>query len=59
MAQIKNAGTSNSEEEGTAESEFCDEDVYSDAGEDMDDFNDGDLLDGEDDGRSDVILNVE
>jgi hypothetical protein len=47
--QIKKARTTDGgEEEGEAEDEFCDEDVYSDNdGEDVDDFNDAELLDEE------------
>lgn len=47
--QIKKAGTtSGGEDDGDAEGEFCDEDVYSDnVGEDADDFNDAELLDEE------------
>ena len=45
--QIKRAGTaSGGENDGEAEGEFCDEDVYSDnVGEEVDDFNDAELLD--------------
>ena len=47
--QIKKAGTtSGGEDDGDAEGEFCDEDVYSDnVGEDADDFDDAELLDEE------------
>jgi hypothetical protein len=47
--QIKKARTTaGGEEESEAEDEFCDEDVYSDNdGEDVDDFNDAELLDEE------------
>jgi hypothetical protein len=52
--QIKKVGTTNSsEDDGDAEGEFCDEDVYSDdIGEDTDDFNDAELLDEEVDEES-------
>jgi hypothetical protein len=47
--QIKKVGTtSGGEDDGDAEGESCDEDVYSDnIGEDTDDFNDAELLDEE------------
>jgi hypothetical protein len=47
--RIKKAGTtSGGEEEGEVENQLCDEDVYSNnVGEDVDDFNDAELLDEE------------